>query len=221
MCGRYSSGEKITIKTRFTQEKTFHLPRRYNICPTQTVPVIVLKKGQLVDQTMRWGLIPKWAKNRSVPPIINVKSETVLEKFSGSAQNRRCLVPADGFYEWENSQVGKLPWRFILKDEQPFCFAGIYDQWQPPSELDNEPPPPIDTFAILTTEPNALVRKVHNRMPLILHEEHYDFWLDPDSTKDGFKRALQIFPAEWMQSYRVSKTVNQPKNESPDCLKPV
>jgi putative SOS response-associated peptidase YedK len=128
MCGRYSSGEKITIKTRFTEEKTFHLPGRYNICPTQTVPVILLNNGKPVDQPMRWGLIPKWAKNRIVPPIINVKSETLLDKFSGSAQNRRCLIPADGFYEREASPDGKLPWRFVLKDEQPFCFAGIYDQ---------------------------------------------------------------------------------------------
>ena len=221
MCGRYSNGEKITIATRFAPERTFHITPHYNNAPTQIRPVFILKNGEIEEEERRWGNFPRWAKDLKEFPLINLKSETLLEKFRNVATKNRCLVPADGFYEWEKSGDQKLPGRFVLKSGKPFCFAGVFDTFKPKPKSEDDEPQAVDTYAILTIEPNKLVRKVHNRMPVILHPEHYDMWLDPKAEDERFMAALQTFPEELMESYRVSKAVNSARNDSPELLKPI
>jgi len=221
MFGRYSNGEKITIKPRYVARgKTFFLQPHYNICPAQMRTVIVLKDGQLQEQERRWGDFPSWTKEvKKTRTFINLKSETVLEKFGDAVRNRRCLVPADGFYEWETTMKGKLPWRFVLRSEEPFCFAGVYNEFTPPPINEDAKPPTYQTYSILTCEPNRIVKEIHHRMPVIIQPEHYDEWLDPGADDGKFMSVAQPYPAEWMEGYRVSKFVNMPKNDSPECIK--
>jgi putative SOS response-associated peptidase YedK len=221
MCGRYSNGEKITITTRFAEQKTFHLEPHYNNAPTQRRAVLMLKDGKMIEEERRWGNFPKWAKDTKEYPMINLKAETILEKFRNVVTNNRCLVPADGFYEWEKTPTEKLPWRFVLKSGEPFCFAGVYDTFTPKPTSEDDEPQPLNTYAILTIEPNRLVKKIHDRMPVILRPEQYDLWLNPQPFEDSFKSALQTLPEDLMESYRVSKLVNSAKNDTPDLLKPI
>jgi putative SOS response-associated peptidase YedK len=232
MCSRFSDAEgERTIKTRFGPTKTFSFRPRFNIAPTQKVPVLRLENGELIEEDRAWGLYPKWAKERK-QPIINARAETIAEKpmFSKLIKTKRCLVPADGYFEWETTSQGKTPWRFILKGGKPFCIAGIYDEWidhaaarKVTTDFPDEAPASATykTFAMLTVEGNSLTRRVHDRMPLILHEEHYDWWLDDDPANAIPTGIMKPFPAEWMDCYRVSPTMSNWRVEGPEAIKPV
>ncbi|TFG49468.1 MAG: SOS response-associated peptidase, partial [Anaerolineales bacterium] len=167
----------------------------------------------------RWGLIPSWTKadNLGKFNLINARSETAAEKssFKNSFRRRRCLVLADGFYEWSKSTAGnvKTPYYFTLKDQTPFAFAGLWEIWNSPEgDL-------LKSACILTTTPNEVVKPVHNRMPVILHPENYETWLSPIEGKpEDFQPYLKPFPGNLMQAYPVSPFVNSPKNNSPQCI---
>ena len=169
---------------------------------------------------MRWGLVPFWAKEPSIGyKMINAKSETLTEKpsFRKPFKEKRCLVLADGFYEWEKTdKKNKVPYRFVLKNRQPFAFAGLWDVWKTP-EGDT-----LLSFTIITTRANELMERIHDRMPVILNEKDEAKWLDPEfKDTDKLSSLLQPYPSEQMVAYKVSTIVNSPKNDTPSCIEPV
>jgi putative SOS response-associated peptidase YedK len=182
---------------------------------------------------MRWGLVAAWERDlKKARKVINARAETLQDKpmFRDALKQRRCLVPADGFFEWQGVGAKKLPWRFVLKSGKPFCFAGIFNEWidqevsrRSGADDPDEPPPSarIETFAIITTEANDIVRPVHDRMPVIVQPEHYDWWIDPAPKERLNLSTLKPSPAELMHKYRVGAVVNSSANETPECLKPV
>ena len=223
MCGRFTLAiDPETLQSRFIiSSETFleHLPR-YNIAPQQLVPVIIQRDGGRTPELMRWGLIPFWAKDASIGnKLINARAETLAEKpsFKRSFKRRRCLIPADGFYEWRKGGGGKkTPVRIMLKSEAPFAFAGLWDAWQPP-EGDK-----ISSFTIITTEPNELIKPIHHRMPVILRAEDEDAWLNPEMQDTNHLTAfLKPYPAEKLRFYEVSELVNSPMNDVRQCVLPV
>lgn len=181
MCGRYTLSKK---QVRFVRrlpydELVLFLSERFNISPTQDVPYIRALNGKLVTGAMRWGLQPVWSK----APIINAQCEGILKKptFRLSVLERRCLMPADGFYEWR----GKTPFHFTLPDGEPFYFAGIVDNWTPPNK------PTVECCCIVTTAANAVVAPFHKRMPFILRPEDRDQWLDPATSPTDLEEIFQ------------------------------
>jgi putative SOS response-associated peptidase YedK len=168
---------------------------------------------------LHWGLIPFWAKDTKIGArLINARSETAAEKpsFRAAFQRRRCLVIADGFYEWQKQNGTKQPFFIHLRDQRPFAFAGLWERWQGP-DADM-----IESCTLLTTEPNDLLRLVHNRMPVILHPDDYTLWLDPEvGQRDLLQPLLRPFPAQEMGAYPVSRFVNSPDNDTPKCIEPV
>jgi putative SOS response-associated peptidase YedK len=236
MCGRYScvgNLDELAKLVTFISRVPFFAPR-YNIAPRQQAPVIVRANGQTEAKLMRWGLIPSWSKDESIgDKLINARAETLTEKtsFKKPFASQRCLVPADGFYEWQRSEHGgKTPFRFTMKDGGFFCFAGLWEKWiRPPKEQEfliddvGDVPQPsrvVETFTIITTTPNKMAAAIHDRMPAIIGPEHFDWWLDEDGKSDFLKGLLGPYPAEGMDCYRVSPLVNNAKNDSPECLKP-
>lgn len=217
MCGRYRLTRADRLAENF--EAVYEgdgedLRPRYNIAPTQPVHVIRTNGSARVISSVRWGLIPSWAKDASMAQI-NARSETLLEKpaFRESVELRRCLIPADGFYEWRRSGTTKQPFHFGMKDGSLFAFAGIWDRWKPAQG------PFIESCAILTTTPNELLSDVHDRMPMIMRPQHYDAWLTaPASEVQRHAELLQPFEARLMTRYPVSSLVNDPENDTPDCL---
>jgi putative SOS response-associated peptidase YedK len=189
---------------------------RYNIAPTQPVPVVRRGyTGTFRASLMRWGLIPSWAADPAIGArTINARSETVASKpsFRESLQKRRCLVPADGFYEWQRGARGKQPFCFEVGDGEIFAFAGLWDSWRGPDGQ------AIETCTILTTTPNDLLAGVHDRMPVILAPEHRDRWLDP-SLRDAATAVtlLNPFASKLMRRYPVSMRVNLVTNDGPEC----
>lgn len=193
---------------------------RYNIAPSQPVPTVLNESPRVLTWT-RWGLIPAWAKDPQIGNrLINARAETLLEKpsFRVPFLRRRCLIVADGFYEWPQKVEGKprTPVYFRLKGHRPFAFAGLWDRWQDPSgEV-------LTTCTIITTEPNDLVAVVHDRMPVILRPEWVERWLDPDvRDPETLMEALKPYPAEAMEAYPVSRLVNDPRVDSPECIRPI
>ena len=202
MCGRY------TLRSRGS-EKFYGVPLsqlpflapRYNIAPTQSVPVIVARGAERELAMFQWGLIPSWSKEPK--GFINARAETLLDKpsFSESFQRRRCLIPADGFYEWQRHGRSKQPYFFQMKDEAPFAFAGIWDKWQGNGLS-------ITSCAIITTTPNELLATIHDRMPVILDDEAQDSWLRSNGRPAVLKEMLVPFPGSMMKSFPVSSRVN-------------
>ena len=234
MCGRYSAAgtlDEFAKMINFICRAPYFAPR-YNIAPRQQAPVIVLENNQTTMKLMRWGLIPGWAKDESIgDKLINARAETISEKtsFKKPFEFQRCLVVADGFYEWQLSGRDRTPFRFTMKDNSFFCMAGLWERWiKPPvrgefefNDLD-EPPPSrvVETFSIITTEANPMVARVHERMPVILQDAHWQWWIDDRRKGEEVKIFLRPFAAEYMDCYRVSPLVNNARNESPECLKP-
>ncbi|AFZ30667.1 protein of unknown function DUF159 [Gloeocapsa sp. PCC 7428] len=217
MCGRYTLSQSAeAIATAFGLDASPAMEPRYNIAPTQSVPVVVYsseKQRQL--QLMRWGLIPSWAKDPNIGSrLINARSETVSEKpsFRAAFRHRRCLVIADGFYEWQRQERKKQPYYFQLQDKQPFGFAGLWEHWQ---SSDGEE---INTCTILTTEANELMRPIHDRMPVILNPQDYALWLNPAAQPTELQDLLHPYSSQAMNSYPVSTLVNKPTNNSPACI---
>jgi len=216
LCGRYSFSDPSDIQERFSLESVnLMLAPRYNIAPTQDVPVIIREDSTRLV-LFKWGLIPGWAKDAAIGnKMINARAETVDEKpsFKQSFQQRRCLVPADGFYEWKKDGKNKYPFRISLHGGEPFAFAGLWDTWTSPSGQT------ICSFTIITTEANELVGTIHNRMPAILPREIEDIWLNTNLRNIRYlKGLLHPYPAEKMSIYPVDPVVNSPKNDYPECV---
>ena len=225
MCGRITlSTDKDDLQSRWgfiDPSGVLDLIKpRYNIAPSQNSPTLMVKEDRRVLVMMRWGLVPFWAKEPSIGyKIINAKSETLTEKpsFRKPFKEKRCLVLADGFYEWEKTdKKNKVPYRFVLKNRQPFAFAGLWDVWKTP-EGDT-----LLSFTIITTRANELMERIHDRMPVILHEKDEAKWLDPEfKDTEKLSSLLQPYPSEQMVAYKVSTIVNSPKNDTPSCIEPV
>ena len=214
MCGRFTL--KSPGRTRFDRVDRSDLPvlvPRYNIAPTQPIVAIIKKEAVVTAAMLQWGLIPSWS--HEAKGFINARSETLCDKrsFRESFQRRRCLIPADGFYEWKRIGRSKQPHYFQMTDESPFMFAGIWDEWRRGRVG-------ITSCAIITTTANELLAPVHDRMPVILNAEFHDAWLDPDSRTDDLKNLLAPFPASGMKSHQVSGAVNHAKNDGEDLLNP-
>lgn len=196
MCGRYSLTSPIEgLRALFRFDELPNLQPRYNIAPTQDVPVVREREGSGREFSMlRWGLVPSWAKEIGVnAPLINARGETVTEKpsFRSAYANRRCLIPADGFYEWKKAGKGeKQPYRIALPDDEPFAFAGIWEHWQSAQgEF-------LESCAVITTDASEKIAEIHHRMPVILQPETYDKWLaDPSpNLVAAFSGALKAYP---------------------------
>lgn len=192
---------------------------RYNVAPTQDAAVVVAgEDGSRRLASMRWGLVPYWAKDPEIGNrAINARSETVAEKpaFRDSFKRRRCLVAADGFYEWQKVQGGKQPYLLRLEGGAPFAFAGLWDRWH------GQRGRVLETFTILTTEPNSLVAPIHDRMPVILPALGRGPWLDRASDTEALRALLAPLGAELMEAVPVSDLINSSANDSLECLQPV
>ncbi|MDH7594295.1 MAG: SOS response-associated peptidase [Methanomicrobiales archaeon] len=220
MCGRFSISIDAGTYNRFRISKGHAPPMvRYNVAPSQEVPVV----RQDADRDneilmMRWGLVPSWSRDRkSIHPIINARAETLLERpaFRSLVKDRRCLVPATGFFEWRVFN-GKRPYYVHMRDNSPFAFAGMYDTWK------DDAGGPTLTFTIITTEPNELVKTLHSRMPAILRREDEGRWLDGGVlSSEELSMILSPYPPEYMKAYEVGRLVNNPGNEGMSVIAPV
>ena len=222
MCGRYtltSSGEAVA--TLFDLVDIPQLPLRYNLAPTQEAPVVrVLSPGgPRTLSLLRWGLVPYWADDPAIGNrMINARSEGVAEKpaYKSSFKKKRCLIATDGFYEWKKEGKAKQPYLIRRRDRQPFAFAGLWSSWKNPEGT------PLETFTILTTGPNETLRDLHDRMPVILDRDAFDLWLDPGVDDAARLQELLVpAPAGLLETVRVSKTVNSPAHDAPDCIEPL
>lgn len=222
MCGRFTltvSADRIQAAFPWLQISEPIAPR-YNIAPTQPVPVVP-NDGERRLRFFRWGLIPSWAEDpRLGQRMINARAETLRQRpaFRTAFRLRRCLVLADGFYEWrqEPDRKRKIPYYVRLKSGDPFGFAGLWELWESPEGE------PLYSCTIITTEPNELVKPLHNRMPVILPAEAHGIWLDPEpKAPDELQRWLKPYPAEEMEAYPVSTLVNNPAADVPECVRPV
>ncbi len=222
MCGRF------TLRTPMSKVvEHFHLPLfdgtlepRYNIAPTQQVAAVRVATGNKERELamFRWGLVPPWADDPKIgSSMINARSETAAAKppFRAAFQQRRCLVPADGFFEWRSEGKRKLPHHITLCDGGLFAIAGLWERWRRGGET-------IESCTLLTTDANDLVRPLHDRMPVILPPEFYDHWLDPQITDpDELQALLRPFPAEQMAMTAVEPIVNSPVHDDPRCIEPL
>lgn len=222
MCGRFTLAvQPALIAEAFGLTDVPDLAPRYNVAPTQVAPVVRQPAAGAPRRLdgLRWGLVPSWADDPALGNrLINARSETVAQKpsFRSAFRQRRCLVPADGFYEW--AKVGKVrqPWHFRRADGAPFAFAGLWERWRAPSGE------ALETFTILTTAANALVAPVHPRMPVILPPTAYEAWLDPELTAAGHLAPLLVPAAEGvLTGYQVSQRVNAPAHDDAACIRPV
>jgi len=225
MCGRYMLTHPVeALRALFGFVDQPNLPARYNIAPTQDVAVVRLGGDDTRRLSMlRWGLVPPWAKDidPTGSPIINARAETVFEKpsFRAAVKRRRCLIPADGFFEWKRpaGDGRKQPYRIGLNDWQPFAFAGIWEHWSPKDGSGEE----LQSCALLTTDANSMVARVHNRMPVILDPADYGRWLDPDASSEGIAALMVPYPAESMDLYPVHSKVGSPQNDDPSVIEPL
>jgi putative SOS response-associated peptidase YedK len=216
MCGRYTLITDIqTIAESFGVEPTLDAAPRYNIAPTQNV-VAVLNDSSAHLALLRWGLIPSWAKDETIGSrMINARAESLAEKpsFKNLLRGRRCLILADGFYEWRTEGKEKTPMYITLQDNKPFAFAGLWDLWK---GSDGQQ---VQSCTIITTEPNELMASIHNRMPAILRPGAYEDWLNPElRDSDVLTHLLRSYPAELMKARPVSKLVNNPRNDTLEIL---
>ena len=221
MCGRYTlHARREALADAFDLDEVPELPLRYNIAPTQNVPVVRLDpdSGRRRVAMLRWGLIPSWADDPTIGNrMINARAETVASKpaFRSAFRRRRCLVLADGFYEWAaTGGKAKTPFHFRRRDGRPFAFAGLWERRE-------KGPQPVESCTLITTEPNAVVAPVHDRMPAILRPEHYQQWLDPDEQgADELDALLGPLPDELMEGFTVGRLVNSPSRDDPRCIEP-
>ena len=241
MCGRYSLfAPPGDIEERFDATFADAFQPRYNAAPRQSLPVVRDSDAETID-TAEWGIVPPWADDRSDFEFINARAETLSEKptfrdaFEQSAEGDlrvgRCLVPADGFYEWTETNGHKQPYRVTLADDSLFAMAGLWAQWRPSGTqtgLDafaggdgaaETEPDVVETFTIVTTEPNDLIADLHHRMAIILPEDREREWLTADP--EGARDLLEPYPGGEMEVYPVSTTVNDPSNDSPDVVERV
>ena len=221
MCGRFTlrtpTGELVE---QFRLGLAPQLEPRFNIAPTQRVSTVRIapEDGQRFLSLMRWGLIPAWSKDPSIGArMINARAETVAEKpaFRAAFKRRRCLVPADGYYEWKKAGSRKLPHYIRMRDDRPFAFAGLWETWQAADGAED----PIETCTIITTEANELSRPIHDRMPVILGPADFDLWLDPKVLdREKLESLLRPFASAAMIAHRVTTHVNNVRHDDPACV---
>lgn len=219
MCGRFVLiADPNIIQTTFDLNSVPDIPPRYNIAPTQTLPVITNEKPHELS-FHRWGLIPSWAKDESMASkMINARSEGIDEKpaFRAAFKRRRCIVPASGFYEWQKQADGKQPMYIHLKDQPLLGFAGLWEVWRDPQGAEQR------TFTIITTDANPFMKSIHDRMPVILPPSAYSTWLAEGEVAAGeLKPLLKPYDAGEMDAYPVSKLVNKATVDVPECIESI
>lgn len=222
MCGRYALyAEERKLRRRFGAEPPSGLRPRYNVAPTQTVPMLRREGEERCFAWVRWGLVPSWAKDRNFGgySTINARAETVAEKpaFRSAFRHRRSIIPADGFYDWRAraGSKAKQPWFITLKDQEPMGFAGLWERWTNPEGES------LESCSIIIAAANDLMRPIHDRMPVILDPEHWDLWLNPAvSDSDTLRALLKPFLAEPMTAWPVSTAVNSPRNDNSTLIEP-
>ncbi len=218
MCGRYTLTKPIkNIKSHFNIQQTqFDFKPRYNIAPTQNLPVVLNQNENVQLVEMSWGLIPNWAKDsKRASNLINARAETVHEKpsFRDAFKSKRCLVPADGFIEWKAGGKDKQAYYIFQKSKELFAFAGIWSQWSNANQT-------ILTYSIITTEANERLQSIHHRMPVILSVDDYQLWLKQDSSIGDLRSLLKPCPEDLLDTHLLSNTVNNARNDRPECLEP-
>jgi len=222
MCGRYTqhTGAKRYARLFGTEEPKGQLMARYNVAPSQTTWACAINRrdGQRHLEILRWGLVPHWSKGPDARySMINARAETVATKpaYRDSFRRRRCLIPADGFYEWAQTN-GKQPWYIHRADGEPMAFAGLWDYWKSPEGEG------IASCAIIVTDANALMRTIHDRMPVILPPEAFEQWLNPGMQDVGeLLGLLKPCPSEDLEAYPVSRAVNDPRHEGAELIEAV
>jgi putative SOS response-associated peptidase YedK len=218
MCGRYTLRTPIDVLAEGfeIQEYPSSITPNYNVAPTQEVAAVVEENEMRKLEMFHWGLIPSWAKDPSIGnKMINARAETVSEKpsFRSAFKKRRCLILADGFYEWQKTDDGKQPYHIKMQDDSPFAFAGLWEIWKDEEE--------IRSCTIITTAANDLMDEIHHRMPVILPPDDYDMWLDPDfDENEPLTSLLKPYSSDKMEAYIVSRRVNKPSNNEPSVVEP-
>lgn len=223
MCGRYTA-RKLRLADydampRFEEITEKWIVLRFNVAPSQFVPVVRLDKdGRRVADLVKWGLIPSWTKGKPKLQPINARVETVATSgmFKQAFLKRRCLQAADGFYEWKKVGTAKHPHFIHLKSDAPYAFAGLWERWKPDDHDES-----VDTVCHITTRPNKLMATLHDRMPVILERKDFARWLDPATTPDELLALLQPLPDGELDAYEVGAMVGSPKNQGPDLIAPV
>ena len=229
MCGRYSLTTPLeALRALFDFPERPNLGPRVNIAPSQEVAAIRLEPAASGGSPgrhlvwLRWGLVPSWAKEAAIGNrMINARAETVADKpaFRAAFRRRRCLIAADGFYEWKTENGRKQPYRITRADAGPFAFAGLWERWKPPDAAQGTAP--VESCTIVTTEANARLREIHPRMPVILDPAAFETWLNPGAAAEAARALLKPYPAEAMTAYRVSPRINSPSNDDPALIEPL
>jgi len=217
MCGRYTlSTPAGRLAEEFQLDRTVEIPPSYNVAPTQQVAAVLEDEGGRHLEMLRWGLVPSWADDPDIGArMINARSETAPEKpsFRRAFRGRRCLIVADGFYEWKREDGGKQPYYFRMQDGRPFAFAGLWESWDKGDGT-------LRTCAILTTRANSVLEEIHDRMPVILPHDAYNAWLDPDADREELGELMIPYPGADLETYPVSRFVNSPRNNDERCIEP-
>lgn len=220
MCGRYlitSTPEAMRQLFAYLEQPNF--PPRYNVAPTQPIPIVRLHEGKRQFALVRWGLIPAWVKDpKTFSLVLQARSDTVLDKpsFKNAMKRRRCLIPADGFYEWNEDTTPRKPYVVLPKDRRPVAFAGIWESWMGPNGEE------LETAAVITTDANKTLHPIHHRMPVVIPPEAFDFWLDCRHVDENSAAALLVpAPEDLFEAHEISPAVNRVANDYPDLIKPV
>lgn len=219
MCGRYALyADAALLEALFELAEVPPFKASYNVAPTAAIPAVTVEEGERRAALYRWGLVPFWSKEIGKYSTINARAETVASKptYRVPFRDRRCLVPANGYYEWQAGPGGKQPFYIHAADEDLLAFAGLWDRWRPP---DGEM---LHSAAIVVTAANADTKKIHDRMPVILAREDWDAWLDPDNHDTAaLAKLLRPAPGASLAARPVSTRVNSPRNDGPELLEPV
>ena len=219
MCGRYAFFSPAeAVRRTFALDDVPELEPRYNVAPTQAVPAVrAAEEGARAFAMLHWGLVPKWAKERAIGNrMINARAETLAEKpsFRDAFRKRRCLVLTDGWYEWQVAAGGKQPWFIRRKDARPFAFAGLWERWKDPAAGTT-----LESCTIVTTDAAESIRKIHERMPVVLEETDWDRWTDTAFSDTGMlSELLKPFDPQALEAWPVSRAVNAPKNQGPGLI---
>ncbi|MCB2193150.1 MAG: SOS response-associated peptidase [Deltaproteobacteria bacterium] len=220
MCGRFTQSKSLgeyQQRFGFSAGPPGYAPR-FNLAPGQEALAVLAGEEGRRAEMLRWGLVPSWAKEERMGyKMINARAETVADKpaYRGPFRRTRCLIPADGFFEWAAAQGGKQPYFLARKDREPFALAGLWDQWSGPGGQK------LRSFTILTTQANQVVKPIHERMPVMLRPVDEAAWLETETTPENLAKLLKPYAAQDMEAYTVSQRVNSPVNEGPEIIEPV
>lgn len=218
MCGRYAFHSPAeAVRRIFSLDEMPDLAPRYNVAPTQSVPAVRAgEEGKRAFVMLHWGLVPRWADDRAIGNrMINARAETVAVKpaFRDAFRKRRCLVLADGWYEWQVAPGGKQPWYVRMKHRRPFAFAGLWERWKDPTGS------LLESCTIITTDAAASIKRIHERMPVVLADTDHERWLDAAYFEtDKLQELLRPFDPDALEAWPVSREVNAPKNEGPALI---